>query len=85
MLHVQALQNDLSDDEIYVFLLQFNLFKEFEEKFLRNSTLSITFGSKCSHYLLIICCNEFSNLNEHFFFFFLRHYLVFRHKLCISS
>lgn len=43
--HVYAFENDLSDDEIDIFLLQLDLFEEFEEGRLWNSTLAIPFSS----------------------------------------
>ena len=83
MFHVQALENDLRYDEIYVLLLKLNFFKEIQEEFLSYCALSVTFSSQSSHNLLVVGGNKLCNLYEHFLFLFLRHYFIFWHQFSI--
>lgn len=45
MLHVEAFQDDLGDDEVNVVLLQLNLAEEVQEELLGDGAFSVAFGS----------------------------------------
>lgn len=84
MFHIQTLQDDLRDDKVNIFLLQFYLMEKFEERTLRNGAFPITLRSESRQDLLIVGGNQLSHLNEHLFLFLLTQDLIFWQKLQIS-
>ena len=73
MFKIQRFKDNLADDEIRKFLLQFDLVEELYEISLSDSSFSISLPVQSRQNVLVVVCHQLCDLDKHFFFLFLRH------------
>lgn len=78
-IQIDTFQYYLSYNKVYVLFFQLNLSKKFSQVFLWNCSLSIFSIWHCCQNLLIIRCDQLSNLQKHFLLFSLWKKLKSRH------